>query len=175
MPRFRNLFLIGPRGVGKTTVARLLASRLAWTFVDADTVLETRFGKTIRRIFEEEGEAPFRAKETLLLEEFCQGQQQVIATGGGIVLSEANRSRLAEAGLSVLLTAPPNTLWQRIEKDPSTSEQRPRLNVGGLAEIEQTWQARHDLYKSCANFILDTDGRFPGQVAEEILEKCWKG
>src|SRR6266851_4297715 len=112
-----NLFLIGYRGTGKTTVARILAHRIGWTWIDADAALEERFGCSIRIIFEEEGEAGFRQKEAALLEELCCSREQVIATGGGVVLRAANRERLRAAGRVVWLTAAARVLWQRLQAD----------------------------------------------------------
>ena len=86
-----RLFLIGYRGAGKTTVARLVADELGWAWCDADQVLESRFDKTIRQIFADEGEGGFRDKESLVLEELCGRDQLVIATGGGVILCPENR------------------------------------------------------------------------------------
>src|SRR5215471_17730294 len=77
------IFLVGYRGSGKTTVARLLADKLGWDWIDADEALQQRHGRSIRTIFAEEGEAGFRDKETTLLGELCRLRQHVIATGGG--------------------------------------------------------------------------------------------
>src|SRR5689334_7067287 len=104
------LFLIGYRGSGKTTVGRLVADRLGWAFVDADSVLEERYGQTIREIFAAEGEAGFRDKEAAVLADLCRATDAVIATGGGIVLRAANRVLLKRHGLVVWLAADPPTL-----------------------------------------------------------------
>src|SRR5438046_967396 len=93
-----NIFLIGYRGAGKTTVARLLADRLGWDWLDADALLEAQHGRSVRTIFQEEGEGGFRTKEALVLEQLCRGQRQVIATGGGVVLRPENRDRLRASG-----------------------------------------------------------------------------
>jgi shikimate kinase len=163
------LFLIGYRGSGKTTVARLLADRLGWTWKDADEILETRHGRSIRTIFAEEGEAGFRDKEAAILAELCQQQDQVIATGGGMVLRPENRRRLRDAGRVVWLTADARTLWQRLQQDATTVERRPNLTVGGLAEIEELLHAREPLYRACAHMVVATAQRTAEEVAAEIL------
>src|SRR6266542_2986856 len=130
-----SIFLIGYRATGKSTVARLLAARLGWDCVDADEALATRYGRTIRQIFAEEGEAGFRDKEAAVLEELCRRPRLVVATGGGVILREANRLRLRAAGRVVWLTAKAETIWSRLQQDPTTSERRPALTVGVLAEV----------------------------------------
>src|SRR5262245_25909137 len=89
-----RLFLIGPRGSGKTTVAALVAGRLGWDWVDADTVLERRAGMSVRAVFAAEGEPGFRDRESAVLAELCRLGRHVIATGGGVVLREPNRQLL---------------------------------------------------------------------------------
>src|SRR5262245_15865615 len=89
-----SIFLIGYRAPGKTTVARLLAGRLGWDWVDADQLLEERHARTIRQIFAEEGEPGFREKEAALVEELCGRRRHVVAMGGGVVLRPENRARL---------------------------------------------------------------------------------
>src|SRR6516225_8209056 len=87
----KNIFLIGYRGTGKTTVAQILAERLGWSWTDADAVLEARHARNIRAIFAEEGESGFREKESAILDEIVRLDRQVIATGGGIILKPENR------------------------------------------------------------------------------------
>jgi shikimate kinase len=164
------LFLVGYRGTGKTTVGRLVAEGLGWTSVDADEVLERRYGRTVRQIFAEEGEAGFRDKEAVVLGEICRLRQHVVATGGGVVLSEDNRRRLREAGRVVWLTADARTLWERLQQDAATAERRPTLTVGGLTEIEELLRVREPLYRSCAHVVVNTVGRSAEEVAAAILK-----
>ncbi len=169
------IFLIGSRGTGKTTVARLLAERLGWTWTDADHVLEQKAGKTIRAVFAEEGEAGFRAREEAVLAELCGLRNHVIATGGGVVLREANRRRLRQAGQVVWLTADPATLWQRMQADTATADRRPNLTVGGLAEVEELLRQRRPWYAACADWTVDTAGRSPEEVAAAIVTHLGAG
>jgi shikimate kinase len=163
------IFLVGYRGTGKTAVARLLAERLGWNWVDADVVLEDRAGQSIRAIFTAEGEAGFRRRETALLEELSHMQRHVIATGGGVILNASNRERMRAAGQVVWLTADAETIWQRLQEDASTTERRPALTVGGLAEVRELLQLREPLYLACADWTVNTVGRTPEQVAQEII------
>lgn len=164
-----RIFLIGYRGTGKSTVARLLAARLGWDWLDADAVLEARHGRTIRQIFAEEGEAGFRAKEAAMLEELCRHERHVIATGGGVVLRPENRRLLTESGAVVWLTADPQTLWDRLRQDATTAERRPDLAQGGRAEVEELLRAREPLYAACAHQTVNTASRSPAEVVEAIL------
>ncbi len=169
--RERRLFLIGYRGTGKTTVARLAAVRLGWDWCDADEVIEEQAGKTIRAIFAEEGEAGFRDREAAVLAELCRRDRHVIATGGGVVLRPENRARLREAGRVVWLTADAETLWQRMLADPETAERRPPLTVGGLAEVEELLRRREPWYRACADEVVDTVGRGPEEVAALVAPR----
>jgi shikimate kinase len=168
--KIKNLFLIGYRGTGKTTVAKILAEKIGWAWIDADTALEDRYGRSIRLIFAEEGEAGFREKEAALLEELCCSPNQIIATGGGVVLSAANRERLHASGRVVWLTADAQTLWQRLQADATTRERRPPLAGGGLAEIQHLLDVRAPLYQACADFAVDTTNISAEVVAGRIVD-----
>jgi shikimate kinase len=162
------IFLIGPRGSGKSTIARLLAQRLGWDWVDADDVLELRHGKAIRAIFAEEGEGGFRDKEAAVLVELCGRRRCVVSTGGGVVVREANRVLLRNSGCVVWLTADAATLWRRLQEDARTGERRPVLTVGGQAEVEDLLHVRERWYRECAHLAVRTEGRSPEAVADEI-------
>lgn len=164
------IYLIGYRGTGKSTAARLLAERLGWQWVDADALLEERQGRTIQQIFASDGELGFRAMEADLLAELAGGERQVIACGGGVILREDNRARL-QAGVCVWLTADAETIWQRLQTDPTTAQRRPPLTVGGKTEIEELLERRDPLYRACADVQVNTVGRKPEDVVAEIADK----
>ena len=171
-PRF--VFLIGYRGAGKSTVARLLAERLGWDWVDTDEAIEASRGKTIREIFAIEGEHGFRTAESALLAEVCKSEHRVVATGGGLVLAEANRRLMGMAGRVVWLHADAATLWKRLQSDPTTVERRPPLAGGGLTEVKQILQAREPLYRECAHYLVSTADRTPMEAVDEVLAHLQK-
>jgi shikimate kinase len=166
-----RMFLIGSRGSGKTTLARLLAKRLGWEWADADAAIEELQGRSIRAIFDAEGEAGFRELEAAVLAELCQRRRHVIATGGGVVLRPENRALLRGAGWCVWLTADVATLWQRLQDDPGTPERRPRLTVGGIEEIAGLLRQREALYRECAHVTVPTEDRPLEAIVAEILER----
>jgi shikimate kinase len=163
------VFLIGYRGTGKSTVARALAARLGWSWIDADDVLERRYGRSIRAIFEAEGEVGFRDKEAVVLEALCKLRGHVIAAGGGAVLRPGNRDLMRQFGRTVWLTADAGTLWQRTQGDVRTAERRPNLTVGGIEEIVEVMKAREALYCACADLTVSTEGHSPEQVVNDIV------
>lgn len=164
----RPVFLIGYRGVGKSTVGERLAARLGWRALDADVELERRAGRSIADIFAAEGEPHFRDLEAALLAELAATTDTVVSLGGGAVLREENRRALA-AGRVVWLTAPAEVLAERLAADPTTAARRPNLTAqGGLAEIRTLLAAREPLYRACAEFTLDAAAHSPDELAERI-------
>ena len=161
-----RIFLIGYRGTGKSTIARLLADKLGLEAIDADHELERRAGKTIRRIFAEDGEPAFRDLESALLAELGQRDGVVIATGGGVVLRPENRAIL-RTGRVVWLTAPAEVLWRRMCGDESTRERRPDLAQGGLGEVAELLRMREPLYRECAELTIDAE-QSPEAIVEAI-------
>jgi shikimate kinase len=164
------IYLIGYRGTGKSTVARLLTEKLGWHFLDMDSEIEARNGKSIRQIFADEGEPAFRRIESELLHEVSSLTQHVIATGGGVILDPNNRACLKNSGQVIWLTGKPATLWNRILEDATSKDRRPDLTVGGLGEIEQLLKVREPLYCECANLEIAVDDRTPDQIADIVAQ-----
>ena len=121
------LTLIGYRATGKTTLARLLAERLGWDWIDADVEIERRAGKSIARIFAEDGEPAFRDLEAQVIADLCRRDRLVLAAGGGAPLRPESRRAMREAGKVVWLTARPETILARMTADATTTARRPNL------------------------------------------------
>ncbi len=161
-----NIFLIGLMGAGKTTVGKLIAKNLGKTFYDTDQVIEQRTGVKIPTIFEVEGEAGFRKRETTMLEELAQQRNIVLATGGGAIIAPENRAILKQHGYVIYLRANVNELYLRTRNDKN----RPLLqNVDVKAKLEQLFHARNPLYTETADLIVDT-GHQPVTVIIQKIE-----
>ena len=153
-----NIVLIGYRGAGKSSIGRALAQRLGKLFVDTDTIVQERAGRSIRQIFEEQGERVFREHEARAVQAACLHENAVISVGGGAIMNPDNAARLRDAGRIVWLRAAADVLWQRICGDEASGTQRPRLTPkGGLQEIVHKLAEREPVYKSLADQIVDTD------------------
>ena len=167
-----RLILIGYRCCGKTTIAPLIAQKLGFTFWDADRYLEQKWGRTIQDIFQNEGESQFRQWESEVIQELCQKQEIVLATGGGVIIREENRRFLKNAGFVVWLQAEAVTLWNRMQNDPQTMTQRPNLAQGGLAEIEQILTKRTLWYQETCHLAISAELDWPEILADRIV-KAW--
>jgi shikimate kinase len=166
-----HVVLIGPRGCGKTTVGRLLARRLRCDFVDTDELVEQAAGKPIAQIFAEGGETAFRRLERHAIDQSLNRSRCVIAVGGGAVLDEANRAALRAAGVCFFLTAPAQELYRRLSADPRSASTRPPLTeLPALAEVERVLAGRQQLYEAMADYVIETAGRTPQQVADQIAK-----
>lgn len=163
--------LIGYRGSGKTTVARPLAEKLGWNWVDADAALEAAAGCTIREIFEKEGEPGFRRRERDTIVQLLQQDRLVLAAGGGAILNADTRRDLKAAGPVVWLHAPVEVLYARISGDATTTERRPNLAGGGKQEIENLLAAREPLYRECATLIIDSSKSDTNEIVDRICRE----
>ncbi|WP_378956332.1 shikimate kinase [Pelosinus sp. sgz500959] len=162
----KNIVLIGFMGTGKTTIGRLLASRLGRPFVDSDKKVEHENGMTIREIFERHGEAYFRQKEKDMIARLSRYNNAVIATGGGVVLSSENMRRLKKNGVIIALTASVETILERT----SRRNTRPLLLDFFAREqiVDKLMSERYELYQK-ADFSIDTNGNSPQHVINEIM------
>lgn len=166
----QSVALIGLSGTGKSTVAQLLGEQQGWPVYDIDALVVAQTGRAVAELFASEGEAVFRQYETAALQTVLTTDRQlavVIATGGGIVLRDANRQLLREHTRVIWLDAPTAVLLARLQA--ATNETRPLL-VGDdpVARIEAMRQARQTYYRELADYRLDTSGLSAAQVAASI-------
>jgi shikimate kinase len=162
----RRVFLVGPMGAGKTTVGRQLAKLLHFTFFDLDAEIEARSGADIPWIFDVEGEAGFRKRESAMLIELASKKNAVIATGGGIVLDPENRALMSGSGLVIYLAVPLETLYERTMRDTK----RPLLQVADRrAVIDKLVAEREPLYREVAEFTYKGVNSSPSATAEELV------
>ena len=166
------MILIGYRGSGKTTVGRIIAERLGLTFVDTDELVVAAAGRTIRDIFDHDGEPRFREFESAALVAALTMPRTVIACGGGIVLSEANRDALRQSGRPVIyLQADAATLHARIHADASTAANRPALTPlgGSIDEVRSLLKQREPLYREAATRSIGVSHMGVEEIAAAIL------
>ncbi|QKX16477.1 shikimate kinase AroK [Microbulbifer sp. YPW1] len=162
------IFLVGPMGAGKSTIGKLLAAQLGLPFADSDKVLEDRTGADIPWIFDVEGEAGFRRRESEVLADLCNGQPQVVATGGGIVLLPENRALLKAQGFVVYLRASLDQLVERTSKNSN----RPLLQVSDpRSKLREILQQREAFYAEVADLVCDTDDCTPRQASNLVSER----
>ena len=165
-----NLYLVGYRCSGKSSVGRIVSDALGWVFVDMDNELQAEEGRNIQQIVQDQGWEYFRKRESNLLQRLSRGSRQVIATGGGVVTNPGNVNRMQKSGKVVWLHGSPKTIAQRMAADNDTEVQRPPLRGrNSLAEIEDILAERLPLYQQATCFRVDTDGLSPREVAERVL------
>lgn len=163
-----NLFLIGPMGAGKSTIGRQMAAELSRDFVDSDHAIQSRCGADIPWIFDVEGEAGFRQREVQMIDELTRLNPIVLATGGGAVLREENRSVLRERGTVIYLMTTVEQQLKRTAKDRN----RPLLQCENREQVLYDMYAKRDpLYRLTADISVRTDRRSPRAVVNEILRR----
>ena len=168
-----NIFFVGLRGSGKTTLGKAVAQKLDRPFLDMDAMIQEKAGRTIREIVQKDGWERFRELEEKVLEEICTATGRVIATGGGVVLSPKNRTLLRAHGQVVYLMADPPLLAQRVGQDQTSKEQRPPLGEGSLQEemSTQLWE-REPLYMMVANHTLHAD-KPEEELVDDVMGALW--
>jgi 3-dehydroquinate synthase len=170
-----NLIITGFSGTGKSVVARQVARRLGWDFVDTDDEIVKQAGRPIAAIFRDDGEAGFRRLEREAIRGACRCSQRVIAIGGGAIVDPRNYELLARAGLIICLEAKPETIYQRLFREDASSpeaELRPLLDGGRpLERIRQLKESRQPYYAK-ADWTIHTDDLTAGEVAEEVI-RAW--
>lgn len=160
-----NVFFIGLMGAGKTTIGRLLAKQLNMSFYDSDHEIERRTGVKIPVIFELEGESGFRKREAAIIEELCQLDNIVMATGGGAVLLPENQSCLKRHGKIIYLRANVYDLWIRTRNDKN----RPLLQGGDAKQkLERLYLERDPIYRELANCTVDTGSQSATEITNHI-------
>jgi|SRR6185312_5528879 len=170
-----NLFFVGPMGAGKSTIGRRVAELLGMPFFDLDHEVETHCGADIPLIFELEGEAGFRQRESAVLAELATRRGIALATGGGAVLADVNRRLLQAHGFVVYLETTVDEQLQRLSRDrkrPLLAAPDRRERLSGLAA------QREALYREVADYTLRAGHRgSTAQVAQRLaaaLEKSWQ-
>ena len=162
-----NLALVGFMGTGKSSVGRLVADSLHFTFLDTDDVNIARAGKSIADIFAESGEPAFREFERRLVEELARRTKTVIATGGGLPANEANLASLKSHSLVVCLWASPEKIWERVR----SQSHRPLLNeTDPQAKIRSLLAVREPFYRQ-ADVLVNTEMRSLREVAQQVTHQ----
>ncbi|MCX7823719.1 MAG: shikimate kinase [Syntrophobacterales bacterium] len=165
-----SIAIIGYRATGKTTVGKVVARELGWTFLDMDDLLIQRFGMTISQWVSINGWEAFRNKETELLRECATMERVVLATGGGVIERAENRKVLKENFLVVWLRSSVEEIVDRLSRDEKSLTHRPSLTERGL--LEEVWTVyalREPLYNEVAEVIIEVDKRKPEEIKDLIL------
>ena len=165
-----NIILVGLMGAGKSTIGRSLAKKLKKQFYDSDRVIEERTGVDIATIFEIEGEKGFRVREAQVIEELCQLNNIVLATGGGSVLLEDNRKNMKNMGDVIYLSTTAELLYSRIRHDKS----RPLMQTNNpLETLKNLLNDREPFYKEVSSITITT-GKQKATVIVKRVEEALK-
>ena len=161
-----RIFLIGMMGSGKSSVGELLSKSLDLKFIDVDKVIQKEEGDTISDIFKKKGEAYFREIESIALKKIKD--YAIVSCGGGIIKKENNRKFLKKSGITFYLKAKVETLEKRLIND----NKRPLIDKSDLKKsLEKIYYKRKNLYKNCANYIIQTDETSLNDISDLIKEK----
>jgi len=167
-----NVFLIGYRCVGKTTVGKSIARMTGRSFIDSDKLIVQESEKSIQKIVDTEGWDAFRAMERSMLKKICKKDRQVVATGGGVVLNTDNVKEMKRSGVIVWLRATAPTILERILQDENRGNLRPALTDKGLKdEIEETLLERRPFYENAGHFFVNTDRIGVTEISNTLIRK----
>lgn len=162
-----NLFFIGFMGVGKSTIARIVAKERKVRLIEMDETIEAEEGMSINDIFASKGEEYFRDLETSLIQRIAQQEGMVVSCGGGAVLRSQNLELMKKSGKVIYLSATPETIYQRVRY----STNRPLLNGNMNVEyIAQLMEKRQSRYEQAADVVIITDDKQKPQIVAEVLE-----
>ncbi len=163
----QNLTLIGFMGSGKSSVGRLVAQLLHFTYLDTDQVVESRAHKSISDIFQQDGEPAFREWERMIVEELTHRKKTVIATGGGLPTNQLNLDSLKTHSLVVCLWASADTIYERVREH----NHRPLLcDSSPLEKIRQLLSIREPYYRQ-ADVLVNTERRSVREVAVQVIHQ----
>lgn len=164
-----NVAIIGFMGVGKSTVGKLLAKKLGKQYVETDSLIVKRVGKSIPQIFKEDGEIAFRELEIEIIKELALKEGQVIDCGGGVVLNKINIDRLKQSSIVVWLTASPLAIARRTSFD---GDGRPLLNYrNDITNIRSLLHERKPFYELASEIEVNTTGKSVELVVNKIIER----
>lgn len=162
-----NIFLVGFSGTGKTSVGKVLSRQLGYEYIDTDLQIESDTGRSVPDIFAQDGEAAFRELEHATLEKICESAYQVVATGGGIVISKPNRTLMTSNGYVICLEARPETLYVRLLLD-NAGAVRPLLAGADPFERITSLKAVREPFYAEADWTVHTDFLSVDEIAAEI-------
>ncbi len=162
----KTVAMVGMMGAGKTAVGTALARKLGVPFVDSDEEIVKAANRSIAEIFERDGEAFFRARESEVIKRLVQGNPCVLSTGGGAYLSQANRDVITHSGIAVWLRADLDLLWQRV-RHKST---RPLLRTANPREaLRALYEPRVEFY-GMADVMVDSAPEFSIEImADRVI------
>ena len=164
----KNIFLIGFMGTGKSTIARHIRRKFHMEMIEMDEQIEKQEDMRITEIFKEYGEEYFRNLETELLKKIVKRENQIVSCGGGVVLREENVQMMKESGAVVLLTASPQTILERVQKNHN----RPLLEGKKTVEdIRVMMENRCERYEAAADWIICVDGKESEDISVTIYEE----
>ena len=170
-----NLFLIGYRCTGKSSVGKLLSAKLGWPFIDTDSLVVSENGMSIRNLVISRGWEAFRRLEHTALQRVCTRDRRVVATGGGIVLDVGNVKLMKKSGRIIWLRASSETIKARMLQDQASETLRPALtSTDSISEIEETLAERSPLYQHAMDFSVDTDNVWLDAMVDFIIENLKK-